>query len=450
MFIERRKREEARQVAQSQHVSELHKLGLQNQFFSKPPRVMKSDDHSEDSESLLARREKLRLVLQSEESALIAELQSLQETPEQRRVRIEERAQSLKAEKEAERVAFVQEKLEQQWRQSVDELRTEQSRLARLESAAAHLEQIEQKKKTEEKIKREENIYESLNQYQFILSSNRALEEKRAKQQVITSTREGLLAQMEEKQLIQSQRKKIELQHDKQLSMTPNPFVIPAPRPEPVDYSARLPVATPATSVDERAIDRARISAELAKQQDELEATLALRKEYMMHVQKCMQAQIEESRKKNFQQTHIDRVYVESNERLWEKRLAELEERESRRRKLMEDVYAVRDAQVKEKADRIQKLKSEYTRQGEQLAAEAHSIMASGNQHLVNQLAQRREYHADLAAQIASREDERKKELQENAQYVKDESEWRRKLDDVIRSERGKQMEFAKQFIRGL
>jgi hypothetical protein len=90
----------------------------------------------------------------------------------------------------------------------------------------------------------------------------------------------------------------------------------------------------------------------------------------VMLVQKCLQAQIEEKRKKNFQETQIDRVYVESNERLWEKRLAELEERESRRRKLMEEVYAVRDAQVKEKGDRIRKLKSEYTRQGEQLARE--------------------------------------------------------------------------------
>ena len=59
---------------------------------------------------------RLRDLLQREEQALMEEVTSKQETPLERQARMRERVRSLREKRETERLALVEDKLEQRWR----------------------------------------------------------------------------------------------------------------------------------------------------------------------------------------------------------------------------------------------------------------------------------------------------------------------------------------------
>ena len=61
--------------------------------------------------------QRLSELLKSEDEMYIEELSNMKETPLERQARMRERARVLKEAREKERLAFVEEKLEQKWRQ---------------------------------------------------------------------------------------------------------------------------------------------------------------------------------------------------------------------------------------------------------------------------------------------------------------------------------------------
>ena len=77
-----------------------------------------------DAEALRGRRARLRALREAERSEWVKEMQSIVETPAERKERLRAKALALKERREAERKAFVDEKLQQQWRESCDEART--------------------------------------------------------------------------------------------------------------------------------------------------------------------------------------------------------------------------------------------------------------------------------------------------------------------------------------
>lgn len=78
--------------------------------------------------TLEERRQKLRTLLDEEEREYIAKAHSMRETIEQKQDRMRKKAQQLKEKREAERLATVNEKLDQQWQNQCEELRSVLSR----------------------------------------------------------------------------------------------------------------------------------------------------------------------------------------------------------------------------------------------------------------------------------------------------------------------------------
>lgn len=85
------------------------------------------------------------------------ELESSQETQEQRRKRMENRAQELKNKREAMRLEFVKEKRRQRFREECDELREAEAKLNFLKTADDRFEQIEENK--EKKLIEQEGMF---------------------------------------------------------------------------------------------------------------------------------------------------------------------------------------------------------------------------------------------------------------------------------------------------
>merc|ERR1719262_1766651 len=101
-------------------------------------------------------------MLNGERIAYENELKDREETPAQRMDKMAQRGWELKKRREDERKKLVQEKLYQQWRSSMDELRHADSKLFELETMAARDWQGEQKQKRRDMDDAERAVFDAL------------------------------------------------------------------------------------------------------------------------------------------------------------------------------------------------------------------------------------------------------------------------------------------------
>merc|ERR1719217_65912 len=95
--------------------------------------------------SVQERRQRLAAMLSAEQKAYEQELVDIEESPQQRMDKMAVRAYELKKRREDERKAFVQEKLYQQWRDGIDDLRTMDTKIVQLKTIAARAHQLFEK-----------------------------------------------------------------------------------------------------------------------------------------------------------------------------------------------------------------------------------------------------------------------------------------------------------------
>merc|ERR1719482_386425 len=100
---------------------------------------------SQQRASLQERRQKLATMLSAEQKAYEQELVDIEESPAQRMDKMAVRAYELKKRREDERKAFVQEKLYQQWRDGIDDLRTMDAKIVQLKTIAGRDHQLFEK-----------------------------------------------------------------------------------------------------------------------------------------------------------------------------------------------------------------------------------------------------------------------------------------------------------------
>merc|ERR1719343_1892633 len=100
---------------------------------------------SQQRSSLQERRARLASMLSAEQKAYEQELVDIEESPQQRMDKMAVRAYELKKRREDERKAIVQEKLYQQWRAGIDDLRTMDSRIVELNVIADRDFQLDEK-----------------------------------------------------------------------------------------------------------------------------------------------------------------------------------------------------------------------------------------------------------------------------------------------------------------
>lgn len=114
------------------------------------------------NQQLDVRRNKLLQLLQSEEETYRQEYINRQETPEDIRRRMAERLNELKSVRETERKDQVAEKNERRWRNSADELRTQEGKLAAMHCKLSQEKQMWEKEQQEIMMQEEEKIYNEL------------------------------------------------------------------------------------------------------------------------------------------------------------------------------------------------------------------------------------------------------------------------------------------------
>lgn len=320
----------------------------------------KQDIRDEELSELDARRNRLRNLLESEQRGYESELVAVEETQEDRINKMKERAFELKKKREDERQRVVQEKLYQQWREGVDELRKADSNLFQIEVLAARDDQVFEKlarKDVEEerdayfnkmwmegysaKLKREhmeEDLKVKRNaEVTAVMAEQVDIKQKKEAEEEATRLHEGHLqkikcekeAEEERQKMIQKivnaklERKKVDAFAKEQQAIKDQEEHMELQKDK--DYIR---------SVLEReaAEDQAKAESKTLAKGDALKEQALLKER--------MAAQAEEDKK-------LEEQYMEYSRKQWEKRAVQWKKEDDYRHQLNKEVIEVRDEQMK-------------------------------------------------------------------------------------------------------
>merc|ERR1719198_2892791 len=133
--------------------------------------------------SLQDRRQKLAAMLSAEQKAYEQELVDIEESPAQRMDKMAVRAYELKKRREDERKAFVQEKLYQQWRDGIDDLRTMDTKIVQLKTIAGRYHQLYEKDLQREEEAHHNRVFDQLWYEGYLAKIEREEREKELKEE---------------------------------------------------------------------------------------------------------------------------------------------------------------------------------------------------------------------------------------------------------------------------
>merc|ERR1719198_2817335 len=133
--------------------------------------------------SLQERRKKLAAMLSAEQKAYEQELVDIEESPAQRMDKMAVRAYELKKRREDERKAFVQEKLYQQWRDGIDDLRTMDANIVQLKTIAARDHQLNEKDIQRQEEAEHDRVFDQLWYEGYLAKIERENREKELKEE---------------------------------------------------------------------------------------------------------------------------------------------------------------------------------------------------------------------------------------------------------------------------
>nr|XP_004226085.1 cilia- and flagella-associated protein 53 [Ciona intestinalis] len=397
------------------------------------------------------RRQKLRELLSAEDEEYVREMEAKHETLEERQNKMCERAKLLKAKRETERQAFVEEKLDQQWREQCEELRGVLSRRHQDEVCVDRMQQLAAKADLERRKQEEEAMYAQLWEKDRLAKAAR--EEQEAQQQIernramvdtLRTQKASLQAKkLEEKRLIAEEAKLLieerELRSLEEERASQQKRLLQKQHKSSLEKSMKLKLQREAKEQQEElALDMKILEQLLEESRNEAHEMVERkhrRREEEQKYREFLQQQLEEETRR---EKELDRLIDVDVAAMWSKRIHQWKLEKEARNRLMRDVMETRRKQLQEK---LQKLAYEK----EVLKRDCEEIMAAVEEHnkLEDERVQRtkminKNYESDLLAQIdhqKSKKDERKmEELREYNEGLQTEAKYQQRLKNVLSS----------------
>lgn len=316
--------------------------------------------------ALQERRRRLADMLFAEQQAYEQEMIDREETPQQRMDKMAVRAYELKQKREEERKMVVQEKLKQQWRSGLDELRSLDSQKKQVEAICIRDHQLQEKAALAEKDKEIEKMHDNLWHESYLAKVEREKREREWQQQRQEEQKNFLSIQIEHTKQKQTEEREREA-HEQE--------VVRKQWCAQDEEETRALLREKAFALDERrSADAYRYwqqqqtveSEALEKQQDKIRVDAALAHEEELYQQensekakarqlavKCTEASKAEKARRAAHEAHIEKLYQQEAEKLSEKQYQKQLERERARQLLMEEVQLERGRQneLKDRAE---------------------------------------------------------------------------------------------------
>jgi len=409
---------------------------------------------------LAERRKKLANMLADEQRAYEQEMVEKEETPQQRMEKMAVRAYELKKRREDERQSIVQEKLYQQWRESIDELRQADSKLFELHTLAARDAQCSEKGQKADLERRENAVFEALWQEGYHAKVEREEREKELKKERCDQAKKTLETQLYLKQVKESEARDVE-----QLEREEMKRHWAAQEEEEAEQVIRDKILAreERKTMDEFAKVQKQMKEDeenLSKEQDRqfvlsvLAREKALAEQEELEKQKARQKTIEftealklEMARKAESEERLIQMQHEEAERQWQKRYAQWEKEELARRKLMEEVYTDRAEQVRLKEKTRNHIKDEIYEDRKRVDAEVGRLEEIEKERQKTEALVRQRHQEELFREMDYHQVQRHRQLQQHAIEQRQAMIAEEKFQRAMDAEKAKAVEITKEIM---
>lgn len=378
--------------------------------------------------SLQERRKQLAEKLSAEQRAYEKEMVDREETPQQRMDKMANKALDLKKRREDERKAVVQQKLYQQWRTGIDDMRAMDGKIIQLKTISDRDFQLDEKAAQAEEEAAYHKFYDDLWKEGYAAKIEREEREKQMKKDRETLQVKTLAIQTKMKQdRIEEEKVKEKAEAEAMAKLWA------AEVQEAAEAKVRVVVAAfnerknadsymniqqrqrAAEVAAEKEFDKNFVAAVLERERkitetEEAEKALAKKqtKEFTEALKKDMARKAESD-------AELERLQAEEMERQWQKRYVQWEKEELARRSLMEDVYADRAEQVKFKAKQREEALAAHFAEKELVDVESHRMEHLEKQRAEAELEIARQHQEELFKQMDFRQVQKHRQLQHHA-----------------------------------
>jgi len=377
---------------------------------------------------LQERRRMLAAKLSAEQKAYEQEMVDREETPSQRMDKMALRAYELKKRREDERKAVVQEKLYQQWRSGIDDLRTMDSNIVALKVLADRDFQLDEKMVQKEEEKAHDEFYDKLWHEGYLAKIEREEREKAMKKERNGQQTKTLGVQLEIKQA------RVEEEKDQEAAEAVEMKKLWAAQEQEEKDAAvqeRIQAKVERKKADEYMFIQQKQRSEeerLEKEFDkdfvngvlERERKLSAMEEEEKNKAKKKAIEFTEALKvemarKAESEEQLIRLQHEESERQWAKRFEQWEKEELARRGLMEEVYSDRAEQVKLKHEMRTSVAAELDRERECVEAEVKRLEAIEQERMEGEALVCQRHQEELFRQMDFHQVQRHRQLQQHA-----------------------------------
>eukprot|EP00927_Polykrikos_kofoidii_P012043 TRINITY_DN1516_c0_g1_i1.p1 TRINITY_DN1516_c0_g1~~TRINITY_DN1516_c0_g1_i1.p1 ORF type:complete len:496 (-),score=173.38 TRINITY_DN1516_c0_g1_i1:76-1563(-) len=378
--------------------------------------------------TLQERRQRLAKMLSQEQSEYEQEMIDREETPQQRMDKMAVRAYELKKRREDERKAFVQEKLYQQWREGIDELRTMDSKIVELKTIAGRDFQLDEKQMRREEEKSHDDFYDKLWHEGYLAKIEREEREKKIKEERNDQQTATLAVQLEmkteqrqddkEKENREAHEMKklwaIQEQEEKD-ALVREKIIARRERAKADEYMVIQQSQREEETRMEKQSDREFVDGVLDRERKLSEMEERERIKAKKKAVEYTEALKIEMAKKAASEEALIKMQQEESERQWDKRYEKWEKEELARRDLMREVYTDRAEQVKMKHGMREALKHETEVEKDLLNHEVHRLESIEQERAKGEKLVAHRHQEELFRQMDFHQVQRHRDLQQHA-----------------------------------
>lgn len=383
---------------------------------------------AENKAQLQQRRARLAQKLSEEMRACEREMVEREETPQQRMEKMATRAYELKKRREDERKAVVQEKLYQQWRSGIDDMRTMDSKLVALKTIADRDFQLDEKAQRLAEEKQHDEFYDRLWIDGYHAKAEREEREKAMKRDRDSQQTRVLDMQLGVKKAIKEEDQKqqqAETEEMKKLwkaqeveekeSIVREKILTREERKKADEYAAIQKGQKAQQEQAEKAFDRNFVDNVLDRERKLTEQEQFEKRRAKQKAIEFTEALKIEMARKAASEEHLIRLQQEEMDRQWDKRYKQWEKEELSRRALMEEVYGDRAEQVYLKQEMRDELKNEVFQEKNMIDAEVERLEAIERDRAAGESLVAQRHQEELFRQMDFHQVQRHRQMQQHA-----------------------------------
>jgi hypothetical protein len=434
--VVRRQQEEAVYEMRMANEADTFKTNQKALFENKTAAVIRSNNVRNKAEAMKARhqemlQERRRLLaakLNDEQKALEQEMVEKEETPAQRTEKMAARAYELKKRREDERKAIVQEKLYQQWRSGLDDVRLMDSEIVSLQTIADRDVQLDEKAARKEDERRHHEFYDQLWHEGYLAK----IEREKAEKQADTERRAqmvkvlGIQLQMKEERVAEEKvTEAVEGEEMKKIwaaqEQAEKEVVVQAKikareeRAKTDEYMAVQQAFRVEEERLEKDFDKAFVEGVIERERRLAEIEEEEKRKQNQKAKEFTEALKLEMAKKAESEEELIRLQHEESEKQWQKRFDQWEKEELARRSLMEEVYADRARQLEHKEQLREKLKNDLEQEKASIVVEQKRLEAMEEERLKAEAIMKKNHQENLYRQMDHHQVTRERRLHQEA-----------------------------------